>query len=271
MIWYRRGVTARGPASLLDHPLLASRYFFPRRVSFPSPRWVDAGDARLACALHRVDDPAALTVVHFHGNGEVVADWLGDLPGPVAALRCNLLLAEYRGYGMSTGAPRLGRMLDDVEAILRAAGPPERVVVFGRSVGSIFALEAVARFPQVAGLVLESGIADVLERLLLRLAPAELDATPEALAAEVAARLDHRRKLGAYRGPTLVLHTLFDDLVPVTHAERLAEWAGGPVTLRLFDRGDHNTILAENEAAYLAALADLVEAARGRAAAATPP
>jgi pimeloyl-ACP methyl ester carboxylesterase len=255
-------VPPRGSGSLLDHPLLASRYFFPRRASIPSPLWVDAGDARLACALHRVVDPDALTIVHFHGNGEVVADWLEDLPGPVAALGCNLLLAEYRGYGQSTGAPALGRMLDDVEAVVRAAGPPERVVLFGRSVGSIFALEAAARFPQAAGLVIESGIADVLERLLLRVEPRELDATAEELEAAVAARLDHRRKIAAYRGPTLILHTLFDELVPVTHAERLAEWAGGPVTLELLDRGGHNTILAENAPAYLAALADLVAAAR---------
>lgn len=249
--------------SLLDHPLLASRYFFPRRASVASPRWIDAGDARLACALHRVDDPGALTIVHFHGNGEVVADWQDGFPERIAALGCNLLLAEYRGYGASTGAPRLGRMLDDVAAVVGAAGPAERVILFGRSVGSIFALEGVSRFPRVAGLVLESGIADVLERLLLRIAPAELDATEGELAAAVRERLDHRRKLADYRGPTLVMHTLFDDLVPVTHGERLAAWAGGPVTLKLFDRGHHNSILAENEDAYFAALAALVAAARG--------
>ena len=32
----------------------------------------------LACGIHRVD-PDGYTVVHFHGNGEVVADWQGVL------------------------------------------------------------------------------------------------------------------------------------------------------------------------------------------------
>lgn len=250
---------------LLDHPRIGRSYFFPRRAPIPDPLWIDAGDARLACALHRADDPDALTIVHFHGNGEVVADWLDGFPEAVAAsLGCHLLLAEYRGYGMSTGEPRLGRMLDDVEAVIRGAGaPPERLVLFGRSVGSIFAIEAAARFPQVAGLVLESGIADVLERLLLRLDAADLGATPAELAAAVAARLDHRAKLARYRGPTLVLHALFDDLVPCTHGERLAEWAAGPVVLKLLDRGGHNTILAENGRAYFEALAELVALAGG--------
>lgn len=270
------------PEALLDHPLIAQRYFFPLRTPVPSPHWVDAGDARLACALHRTDarpptgaregggsgaslgsrDP--LTIVHFHGNGEVVADWQDGFAERILSLGCDLLLAEYRGYGLSTGEPRLGRMLDDVAAIVRAAGvPPERIVLFGRSVGSIFAIEAASRFPSAAGLVLESGIADVLERILLRVDPEDVGATAEELAAAVAARLDHRRKLAAYQGPVLVMHALFDDLVPVTHGERLAEWAAGPVILRLFDRGHHNTILAENERAYFDALAELVALAGG--------
>src|SRR5512138_2656151 len=257
---------AADPGALLDHPLVAARYFFPRRAFVPDPLWVEAADARLACGLRRTDAPDPLTVVHFHGNGEVVADWLEDglADAITGRLGCDLLLAEYRGYGLSTGAPRLGTMLDDVGAIVRAAGvPPERIVLFGRSVGSIFAIEAAARFPRAAGLVLESGIADVLERLLLRVEPRELGATEDALAAAVAARLDHRAKLAAYPGPVLVMHAREDGLVPASHGERLAAWAAGPVILKLFDAGDHNSILGVNWRAYLSALAELVALAGG--------
>jgi pimeloyl-ACP methyl ester carboxylesterase len=226
---------------------------------------VDVGDAQLACAYNQVDG-AELTVVHFHGNGEVVRDWLEEgLCERFAALHCSTLLAEYRGYGMSSGEPALGRMLDDVEKLIAAADlPPERLVLFGRSVGSIFAIHAASRFPQIAGLILESAIADPLERLLLRVDPAEFDLTPGAFAEAVTARLDHRKKMAAYRGPVLVLHARFDDLVPVTHGERLAEWAGGPVTTRIFERGHHNSILAENADAYFEAIGEFLEGVRGR-------
>jgi pimeloyl-ACP methyl ester carboxylesterase len=223
---------------------------------------VDAGDAVLACALHRAD-PKGHAVVHFHGNGEVVADWQEGFDGFIGRLGWELLLAEYRGYGASTGEPQLGRMLADVEPTLRAAGPPGKVVVFGRSVGSIFALEAVARFPGVAGLVLESAIADPLERLLLRVAPRELGVDAATFEAAVAARLDHRAKIGGYRGPVLVLHARNDGLIDPSHAERLAAWAGGPVTLRILEGGDHNSILAENEEEYLEAVAGFLEGVRG--------
>lgn len=250
--------------SVLDAPILNRRYFFPRPAHFPDPHWIDVGDAQLACAYRQVDG-ADLTVVHFHGNGEVVRDWLEeDLPSRLATLGCSTLLAEYRGYGMSSGEPALGRMLDDAEKVIEAADlPPERLVLFGRSVGSIFAIHAASRFP-VAGLILESAIADPLERLLLRVDPAEVDLTPGAFAEAVNARLDHRKKMALCRGPVLVMHTRFDDLVPVTHGERLAEWAAGPVTTRIFERGHHNTILAENEQAYFEAIAGFLTDVRAR-------
>jgi pimeloyl-ACP methyl ester carboxylesterase len=240
---------------LLDHPLIGERYFFPR-VARPRSRLdVDTGDAVLACGLHR-GSPNGQTVVHFHGNGEVVADWQDGFPEVIGRMGWDLLLAEYRGYGGSTGEPQLGRMLDDVAAVLAAAGPPESLVVFGRSVGSLFALEAVARCPTIAGLVLESAIADPLERLLLRVSPRELGVDAASFEAAVAARLDHRAKIAGYRGPVLLMHTRHDGLVDVSHAERLAAWAGGPATLQIFEIGDHNSILFENQEAYF----ELVEA-----------
>lgn len=250
------------PADLLDHPLISERYFFPRRAAPRSRLDLEVEGAVLACALHRSDSEGH-TVVHFHGNGEVVADWQDGLDEAVGAMGWDLLLAEYRGYGGSTGEPLLGRMLDDVSAVVRAAGPPEKLVVFGRSVGSLFALEAVARFPEVAGLVLESAIADPLERLLLRIDPREMGVSGADFEAAVAARLDQRAKLGGFKGPVLLLHTRHDGVIDVSHAERLARWAGGKATLRVFEDGDHNSILAENAAAYLGEVGRFLERVRG--------
>jgi pimeloyl-ACP methyl ester carboxylesterase len=120
----------------------------------------------------------------------------------------------------------------------------------------------VARCPEVAGLVLESAIADPLERLLLRIEPRELGVDAAAFEKVVAARLDHRAKIAGYRGPVLVLHTRHDGLIDPSHAERLAAWAGGPVTKRIFEDGDHNSILATNEERYLEAVAEFLERVR---------
>ncbi|WP_305044462.1 alpha/beta hydrolase [Geoalkalibacter sp.] len=243
---------------LLNHPLIAARYFFPRPDRVAQPFWVQSGDARLACSYHR-PFPQGRTLIHFHGNGEVAADWEEILPQALEALGLNCLLAEFRGYGASDGRPQLGFMLDDVGAVIAAAeAPPERLILFGRSVGSLFAVHGVSLYPEIGGLILESGVADVLERLLLRLSPRELGVTPEQLGGAVAARLDQRRKMEGYGGATLVMHARGDSLVDVSHGERLYQWAAGPKRLRIFERGDHNNILFVNQREYFAEIAAFV-------------
>lgn len=249
-------------SDLLNHPLIAGRYFFPGGRPPASRIDIPVDGAVLACGLHRVD-PDGFTVVHFHGNGEVVADWQGVLDRAVNGMGWDILLAEYRGYGGSTGTPLLGRMLDDVGAVIAVAGPPEKLVVMGRSVGSFFALEAVSRFQAIAGLILESAIADPMERVLLRVSPSELGGSRDDVAA-LQERLDHRAKIAGFHGPTLLLHTRLDGVVDVSHALRLNAWAGGDTTLRVFDKGDHNSILWENAEDYLRAVSDFLSAVRAR-------
>jgi len=58
-------------------------------------------------------------------------------------------------------------MLGDGEAAINAAGiKPERAIALGRSIGSLYAIELAHRQPTLAGLIIESGIADPLERFL---------------------------------------------------------------------------------------------------------
>lgn len=244
--------------SLLDHPLLSQRYFYPWPSRFEKPFFIEGDGFRLGCRYRRISDERP-TIVHFHGNGETVADYAGDFEERIAALGANLLLADYRGYGMSSGAPALAAMLADVELIVRASGAdPERVIFFGRSLGSLYAVHGAGLFPHAAGLILESGIADPLERILLRVTPWEIGTDHAGLRAAVDRELNQSGKLAPFRGRTLVMHTRNDDLVPVSHAERLFGWANEPKELIIFERGDHNTILPANEEAYFAAVEQFV-------------
>jgi pimeloyl-ACP methyl ester carboxylesterase len=243
--------------TILDHPLVAQRYFYPRAVSIPDPYWVDAADgSRLACSYHTVNQEAP-TVVYFHGNGEVVADYLPEFPVWITRAGYNLLLAEYRGYGMSTGRPALVGMLEDVDAIIHRLGLPDhRVVLFGRSIGSLYAVHGVHRRPRIAGLILESGIADLTERFFLRIHPEELGVSRQAVVTELRHYFDYTKKLGGFQGRTLIMHTRHDELVDVHQAERLYAVAPEPKRLQIFEQGGHNDILFWNRDAYM----QLVEA-----------
>ena len=236
--------------SILDHPLVTERYFFPRKEKFKDPFWVDCGEVKLSC-YYQPKYPGSKTIVFFHGNGEIVADYL-ELFGPVFdQMRMNLFLAEYRGYSMSSGVPALAAMLGDVERIIKATGqPPEKLVLFGRSIGSLYAVHGVYLFPGIAGLIIESGIAVILERVLLRVHPQELGIPLDQLQQAVDNDFNHQDKLVNFKGSTLVLHAEHDSLVHHAHGKKLYEWAPEPKQIRIFEKGDHNDIMALNAEEY---------------------
>lgn len=244
--------------AFLDHPLLTGRYFYPWPNRFDEPFFVEGDGFRLGCRFMKVSEDFP-TIIHFHGNGETVSDYLGDFEERIADIGANLLLAEFRGYGMSIGEPALASMLDDVQLIVKASGvPTEQLIFFGRSLGSLYALHGAALYPGAAGLIIESGLADPMERILVRVEPADLGGTLDELQQSVRCHLNQQAKISLFSGQVLIMHTRNDDLVSVSHAERLYDWANQPKELLIFERGDHNTILAVNQDAYFSALESFI-------------
>ncbi len=105
---------------------------------------------------------------------------------------------------------------------------------------------------------MESGIADILERVLLRVTPNEIGLSEEDIITDVATYFNHQKKLSAYKGSSLILHAKNDSLVPSYHAENLYLWANDPKTIKLFPNGDHNSIFFENEKEYLSVIIDFI-------------
>jgi alpha-beta hydrolase superfamily lysophospholipase len=247
--------TGSDSRSVLDHPAISGHYLFPQPRYIDDPFTVEVAGSNLAC-YRRIVDPERFTVVHFHGNGEAVADYFPDIVEIFADLGLNSLFVEYREYGGSAGQARLVSMLGDGEAAIKAADlPPEKVIAFGRSIGSLYAIELVHRQPTIAGLVLESGIADPLERFLTYADLAAAGATESEVVSEVKRHFNHKNKLSAYKNPLLVLHTENDGLIDISHAERNYKWAGSTQKrLVRFPLGNHNTIFGVNVKEYSTAI-----------------
>lgn len=242
-------------ARLLDHPAVGGSVFNPRSTSVPPTLWVEAGGSRLGCHVRRAH-PDAGWVIYFHGNGELAADCDRSLGRLFDEVGVNVCFAEYRGYGASPGEPALAGMLGDGERIVAAIGVPAgRVVSFGRSLGSLYAIELARRLPGLAGLVIESGIAAVADLWPLDREAEAAGSGPGTAATALATHFDHRAKLGGYAGPLLILHAAGDELLDRSHPERLHAWGGGvDKRLVVFPHGNHNTILPANFVAYLAEL-----------------
>lgn len=80
------------------------------------------------------------TIVFFHGNAGNMGHRLQNCVGLYHSLQCNILLVEYRGYGLSEGTPSEdGLYLDARTAIdylyTRSDINHSEIIVFGRSLG----------------------------------------------------------------------------------------------------------------------------------------
>src|SRR6476620_6015498 len=111
-------------SSLFDSAEFNARLFFPRDDVTQAPEGaldidVDVTDARLHLRIHRALPIERATVLLFHGNGEVVCDYDG-IAARFASIGARLAIADFRGYGRSTGAPTLPRVVEDSKAVVDA-------------------------------------------------------------------------------------------------------------------------------------------------------
>ena len=157
--------------------------------------------------------------------------------------------------------------MEDIPFILPAIGIDEsKVVVFGRSLGSIFAMKMASKHPRIAGLIIDSGVASVSSVWGKFIANkgidvAAVDQCERELVGQQVVMTNYKGMLYFFirfslfsPGPSLILHTKDDKLVPFAqNGHQLHEWAygaGHDSTLQAFDTGGHNYIYDANWKLY---------------------
>ncbi|MDA0366180.1 MAG: alpha/beta hydrolase [Chloroflexi bacterium] len=249
--------------ALLDRAGVGGAMFYPRPNDAPPPSGASdyaipaAPDVEIGARFYLAAS-AFPTVLYFHGNGEVASDHDGIAP-LYHAIGLNLFVAEFRGYGESTGTPSFASLVADAHpvasffhATLEAAGCAPARFVMGRSLGAHPALELAANAAErFAGVIIESG-AGGLRRMLARvgLLDTELGGT---LAAA------HEAKIASIGLPALLLHGEYDELVPLSTAEALqTSLVATSSRLEVIPGAGHNDILWVGREQYFAAIAEFV-------------
>ncbi len=251
--------------SIIDSSVLLQFLFHPRKdYASPPPGAFDfmvpvEGGVEIHCRGYPAgkEDPWLL---YFHGNGEVVSDYNYIAPY-YQKESLNLLVADYRGYGESSGTPTFTDMVKDASRVLEESKKQlkersqdaDNLWVMGRSLGSICALELAAKHPgELRGMVVESGFISVtkLIRHLGLPAPGDLTALEE----------EAHQKAGNITLPALVIHGERDQLVPLEQGEELYN-ALSSSRKRLFTipLGDHNNIFLVETERYLQEIKKFVE------------
>ena len=204
-----------------------------RRVLFPAPHNVPpippgygellstkTSDGVTAQGLYfPPPDDDAPVVIFFHGNGETITYNL-DRSEDLRSLGFGVLLAEYRGYGTTSGSgsPSEAGLYADAEAEILAVEArgikKERIAIWGFSLGTGVASEMAAR-GHACALVLEAPFTSIVD-MGWHYAPF----LPVSLI--VTDKFDTLSKAPKISVPAIVLHGDADQVVPFRMGELVA-------------------------------------------------
>jgi fermentation-respiration switch protein FrsA (DUF1100 family) len=200
--------------------------------------------------------PRQGSVLFLHGNAENISTHIASVAWMPAA-GFDVFLFDYRGYGRSAGQPSLDGLEQDFRAALRTliampAADPERIVVFGQSLGAALAIIALAD-PQdrskVRALVVEGAFTSLRALAREKLAGAWLTwplQWPLSLTID-----DRYRPIDAIGSlsplPVLIIQGEADRVVPRAHGIALFEAAREPKQLWLLPGTGHIQAFARIE------------------------
>ncbi len=208
-------------------------------------------------------EEARATVVYLGGNGFLMVK-ARPLIEAYADAGVNLLLFDYRGYGMSSGEPTVAGLKEDAETVFDFAenkapvaansrettghaddtdhpGKAHQIFVHGHSMGSLLAGWLTERKP-VSGYVLESPITNVsdwtgglIPFLLKPFIGFDID--------PVLAREDNIERVSQIHTPLLLFAGEHDEVTPARMAEKLYDVSGSAQKEKiLIPGGGHNDL-----------------------------
>ncbi len=184
-----------------------------------------AGGEKLAIVVRRATGTSGFWILHLHGNADsMLSPTQLDHVQKLADLGFNVVAMDYRGFGASTGLATEANVLEDAETafqwLITQGVPPERIILWGHSLGSGPAVELAARH-RVAGLVLFGAFTSVAD-----------------VAADVYPWLPVRWIVGIHfynlqrirnvHVPVIMAHVVTDLTIPYSHGGRLFAAANEP-------------------------------------------
>ncbi|MEM9483379.1 MAG: alpha/beta hydrolase [Cyanobacteria bacterium P01_F01_bin.116] len=200
----------------------------------------------------------ALTLLYLHGNSENIGANLG-LAHRYQQMGFNVLLVDYRGYGLSPGEfPNEQRVYEDAIAAHRYLTqvrqiPQQKLWLFGHSLGGAIAIELAIQRP-AAGLIVQSSFSSMLRAIELTgqygWFPVNWILTQ---------RFDSINKVPQLQLPVLYIHGLEDDTTAAVMSEELYGASPLPKQLWLVPEANHNNVSDTAGPAYFTTVETFVQ------------
>ena len=205
------------------------------------------------------------TVIHCHGNGENITGWVKSVSWlPEAGF--NVFMFDYRGYGESAGEPDHEGVFQDTVAAIRYAAlrpdvNPDKLIVFGQSLGASLAIAAVGEkpVPHIQAVVADSTFSSyrqIVRDTMARMTVISWFRWPLSF---LIASNSHSPDADVGQLPPatalLLIHGTDDAVIPVDHSQELYKLAHEPKALWVIDGGYHCDAMFREDGRYRTMLA----------------
>lgn len=199
--------------------------------------WFQSSDGTKLFGWYVENAATSAVVLWCHGNAGNIIHRLENLR-ELYRLGLSVFLFDYRGYGRSQGSPSEEGLYQDAlgayDQLTRTRLiRPERIVLFGRSLGAAVAVE-VASHKLAAGLILESSFPSIEA-----VARFHYGGLPVHWLLGAKFRLIDR--LPHLSLPKLIVHGDQDEIIPIELGRQVFEAAKPPKTFYVVKGADHNT------------------------------
>lgn len=234
--------------------------YFPEKKVISTPADVDlryedlyltTGDGVKINAWFVPFEKSRRTLLWFHGNGGNIGNRVDLLSLLHQKLKSNILIIDYRGYGLSEGEISEEGTRTDARAaydylLSRKDINPQEIVLFGRSLGAAVAIDLAADLKHGA-LILEAPFTSIKA-----MAKKTFPFLPTGIILKT--RYDSISKIKSIRLPLLILHGNRDQVVPFAQGQTLFEAANAPKTFYTIQGAGHNDSYIVGGKGYFEAL-----------------
>ncbi|MGL5082408.1 MAG: alpha/beta hydrolase [Microcoleaceae cyanobacterium] len=200
-------------------------------------------------------------ILDFHGNRSNIAANL-DYAQLFHQLGLSVLLVDYRGYGLSTKRfPTENSVYQDVEIawnylIQERQVNPQKIFIFGHSLGGAIAIQLATQHPEIAGLIVECSFTSIRNMIDFQrkywMFPIDFLLTQ---------RFDSIAKVPYLEMPTLFTHGTEDQVIPIQMSQELFAASSDPKQLLIIPGAGHNNVAQVGGDQYQVVLKEFLKAA----------
>lgn len=197
-------------------------------------------------------------IIFCHGNAGNICHRLENVK-LLLDQNFQVFIFDYRGYGQSQGRPsERGIYRDGLAAydflVIQKNIPPERIALFGRSLGAAVAIE-IALKRKVRSLIIESAFTSTkgMARTMLLFMPFSFFLPPH---------YNNLEKVTRINVPKLIIHGEEDEIVPFSMGKKLYENAQAPKYFYPIKNAGHNDTYVLGGKKYFDTLAAFVKDSR---------